>query len=306
VTKRDVQDPITISPALERLFFAEGLLLTADDLTDEQTYHRARLARMLNYFSGSGTLAGLRVAYQPAETFPSDDEQILVYPGLAVDRLGRMIELPRSACLRLGRWYHQQADDDLNRALFADPFNGVVADLFISFVVCEVGKTPAFASGPFDALDAVAPGRLSDGYELKLVLRTRSEGNPPPLPRSRWPRLNTTGTAEELAQSVADLKNAVLDSWPRDNPVPENPEPPGEYPLGMDQTAVFLARIVIAATANAVAGAAPERVAPTTEPDPGGGDPIVIQPVLVDNLNRQFIFPTRALAHQFATLMPEG
>jgi hypothetical protein len=47
--------------------------------------------------------------------------------------------------------------------MFGAPFNGVIADVFLNFVVCERGKTPAFASGPFDALDAIAPSRLRDG-----------------------------------------------------------------------------------------------------------------------------------------------
>ncbi len=94
----------------------------------------------------------------------------------------------------------------------------------------------------------------------------------------------------------------MLDAWPRSGMDPGNPEPSGEYPLGVDQTAVFLARIVIRATANPGSGS-PVRVAPTTEPDPGGGDPVIVQPVTIDNYSRQFVFPTRALASQYTAMM---
>jgi hypothetical protein len=59
--------------------------------------------------------------------------------------------------------------------------------------------------------------------------------------------------------------------------------------------------VVIGATVNPTAGEAPLRNAPTTAPDPDGGDPIVVQPVTVDNYSRRFVFPTRSLVRQFIT-----
>ena len=294
-------DPLVGDLNPDRLYYAQGVLLSAEDLTDEQSYHRGRLALALAYLHGSGTIAGLRVTYDPADEFPSDDEQITVHPGVALDRIGRLVEVPRAACIRLNRWYTAQENDALNQAMFGAPFDGVIADLFLSFVVCERGKTPAFASGPFDALDAIAPSRLRDGYELSLVLRNRSEGEPPPLPISRYPQILTEGTPDEIAQSVNDFKNTLLDAYPRDNTGPNNPEPGGEYPFGVDQTAVFLARVVIGATVNPTAGEPPVRTGPATEPDPEGGDPIVVQPVTIDNHSRRFVFPTRAVVQQFIT-----
>src|SRR5262245_20848451 len=158
---------------LDRVFYATGILLAADDFDAEQTYHRGRLARALAYLHGSGTVAGLRVVVVPRleqgadPDFPNGrEEERGVQPGLAPDRLGRLIEIPREVCLRLDRWYQAEPVDRLRTALHGAPANGVIVDLFVRYMSCERGKTPALAAGPFDALDAVQPSRLRDAYEL--------------------------------------------------------------------------------------------------------------------------------------------
>ena len=54
-------DPLEQDAAPERVNYATGVLLDAQDFLDEQTYHRARLARALKYVVGMGTIAGLGV-----------------------------------------------------------------------------------------------------------------------------------------------------------------------------------------------------------------------------------------------------
>ena len=49
----------------DRLFFATGVLLDAEDFKAEQLYHRGRLSRALAYLHGYGTVAGLKVEWQP-------------------------------------------------------------------------------------------------------------------------------------------------------------------------------------------------------------------------------------------------
>ncbi len=125
---------------------------------------------------GCGTVAGLKVewdeAREPGSEFPDGrEERLVVHPGIAIDRLGRIIEVPRAWCIRLGGWYNAQDVAELRQGLKGPPYNGVVADVFVRFVTCERGKTPAFASGPFDALDAVQPSRLRDAHHLGLVIR---------------------------------------------------------------------------------------------------------------------------------------
>jgi hypothetical protein len=265
----------------DRLSFATGQMLSADDFQAEQGYHRGRLARALLALHGSGTVAGLHVDRTAATA--TAPEQLTVQPGIAIDRLGRLIELPRQACFRLNDWYTQQVQQApsalINAFHPAAPYNGVVADVFIRFVVCPNGLTPAFASGPFDALDAVAPSRLRDAYELQLILRQEqtTAANPIlPLPRNNWPDLSTLTTPD--ARRTA-LHQAIFNAWPTNQAGSDaSPEPLAEYVANQDRSSVFLARVIIAATRT---GAAP--------PQRTGA-------VTIDNDSRLFVYRDRALA----------
>jgi hypothetical protein len=277
-------DPLARPQTPDRVYYATGRMLGAQDFSAQETYHRGRLARALAYLHGSGTVAGLQVAWAPdpqpgaaTAAFPNGkNETLTVQPGIALDRLGRIIEVPRAACIRLHRWYVAQPPADLR--LRGAPDNGVVVDVFIHFVACDNGKTPVFAAGPFDGTDAVGPSRVRDAYELELVSRKEIQ---PPLPQDAWPDL--AGQAD-LVQRRAALHQAILGAW--------REGPPGwdgdrlkaapEQVLGQDPTSVFLARLVLPATAAPAADKPPMRT-------PGAA-------VRVDNDKRLFVYPLGALA----------
>lgn len=290
-------DPLTRQPLGERPVYATGMLLDAQDFLDEQTYHRSQLARALGAVAGSGTLAGLRVQHRPETA--TEPEKIQVNAGLAVDRLGRLIELPRPACLRLQRWWDAeaarstllQADYAMPerfvsaraQAGAAMPARAVVADVFLRFVACPRGLTPAFASGPFDALNAVSVSRLRDAYELHLVPRRNLSDTGLGLPLRAGAftlPVDQETAAEALARETAmddpssdadvrraALQDAVLNGYHRTaDELPRGPE----HPPTVDASAVFMARLLIP-------------VEPT--------DPTVRQgsTVLVDNHSRRFL-----------------
>jgi hypothetical protein len=282
-------DPLRKGPVPDRVFYATGALLDADDFTAEQTYHRARLARVLAYLHGSGTVAGLRVVHQPGIAAGADpalaegrEERLMVEPGLAVDPIGRLIEIPRAGCIRLGRWYQQQDAEQLSSAvhtLTADDtsLTGVVADVYARFVPCERGKTPAFVAGPFAALDAVAPSRVRDEYALDLVLR--DEDTPPEPTRI----LDLPDDDEDEART--QLHEAILDAWR------EGTDEEGDaeisllhaHAAGQDPTSVFLARLVIE----------------TEEGEPAAGDPparVAERTVSVMNTMRPFVYTGGSLS----------
>ncbi|MFN8444195.1 MAG: hypothetical protein U0175_25660 [Caldilineaceae bacterium] len=263
----------------DRLYFATGILLDAQDFQAEQLFHRGRLARTLAYLHGYGTVAGLRVEWSAAVAPDANnpdgkEEQLLVQPGLAIDRLGRLIEVPRSACIRLDRWYKSQEASDLAAGFHAAPTDGVIVDLFIRFVACERGKTPAFAAGPFDALDAVQPSRLRDGYELELVIRKEAE---PKLPLDPWATIDPNAAPEAkisaLHETIYSAWQEGSDDWDLDGPVPQQ-----EHALGQDTTALFLARLIL----PAAEGTPPTRT-----------DGVA---VTVSDASRRFVYPTSALA----------
>jgi hypothetical protein len=253
---KSTADPLVSTTASDRLHYATGELLGADDFRDEQTYHRRQLARALLHLYGGGVVAGLRVhhRHQPGQNGAPDEVSLEVDPGLAVDHAGRLIEVPRKACLRLRRWFvflaaqdpsGSEADaEDLRAAWRADAAVAaggvVVADVFLAFHECPRGYTPAFASGPFDALDASQPSRVRDAYELSLVLRSEADADLPAT-SDPWAAIAGGSVAERLASAV-EASAAV---WR------QSAEPAPENPAGVDPTALLLARLRIPAQQGA-------------------------------------------------------
>ncbi len=166
-----------------RVNYANGILLDEDDFKAEQAYFRGRLGRALAYLHGFGTVAGLEVS-----PLGSGDKKhtLKISAGLAVDRIGRLIELDVPYCLRAEEWFKTQLKNNRDQleSSYANSDAGdgnkaVVADLFIKFQVCGKGKTPSFGVGNADATDAFTDARLRDSAALELVLRTMPEIDKP-------------------------------------------------------------------------------------------------------------------------------
>jgi hypothetical protein len=274
-------DPLPAAIA-ERLNYATGVMLDAVDFRDEQTYHRARLARALKYLIGAGTVAGLGVVPPDA----NDAElNLKVQPGLAIDRYGRLIEIAAAQCIRLTRWFAAQDNATLRAALHRAPAvtvdAAVVVDVFLGWHQCERAKTPALASGPFDALDAVVAARLADCFELELVAREESTDAPAgggpaptiPTPANFWP---DPFTITDPAQRRTRMLQTVIGGWFEDPAAGALP-PLREHVAGQDPSAVLLARVTIPVTVPA-----------------GGTDARLLlrldQRVSVDNSLRPFVF----------------
>ena len=239
-----------------RVFYATGVLLDAQHVDDEQLSDHRWLARALSYLHGSGTIAGLEVTWEKATGDRS--ERLVVKPGIALDRLGRIIEVPRDAPLPLDRWFDEQSDAHLIGG-FKPSLQGVVADVFVRLVPREPGPTPGSA------------------YEVKLYLR--QEPDPPPLPPPTWPVFMRTDGARK------DLQDAIFAAWAAwhegdDSSDQGGARPLPEHVLGQDPTSVFLARLVLPATLPA-SDARPVRTA---------------REVVVDNRSRRFAYPPAALA----------
>ncbi|QSA98404.1 hypothetical protein [Methylococcus sp. EFPC2] len=294
VSRLPQSDPLYVQPSPRRLVYATGMLLDAQDFSDEQTYHRGRLAEALVLLSGGGTLAGLRCGHAPENAATGSPEEILVAPGVAIDRLGRLVEVIRPACLRLQRWYDGSlagdGGDTLRRAAYdnpgrflgarlraqagtgdvpAIPTRAVVADVYVRFVACREGLTPSFASGPYDALNAVNTSRLRDAYELLLV--ARSDGLDDDFSGLPEPGPDLADIADADLRRAA-LQDAVLDAWTSNGRSGQEGQiaPPAGHPPELDPTAQFLARVLV----------------PVTADDPPQRDGSA---VLVDNWTRRFV-----------------
>lgn len=256
------KDPLLERPGPDRVHYAIGALLDDADFQDEQTYHRGRLARVLAYLHGSGTVGGLNVSLRS-----DGEENLVVSPGLAVDRLGRLIEVSRSSCLRLGNWLEDQPTDQLlasRRPAEQGDGEVVLADLFIKFESCARGKQPAFAGTNMDNLNAVQPARLRDAYRIELMLRTEGD---PKLPSDGFPDLPAEPevSESEIEESVAEeseaerlwkrlLRYKLEESW-RESTTWSGPggdlSLDREHLVGQDGTELLLARVAVPVTLNA-------------------------------------------------------
>lgn len=266
-----VQQLLALTQRAERPYYEVGVLLDRDDFIAEQSYHRGRLARALATLFGHGTLAGLRVR-EPLDPNdptkprrPNTEREIEVEPGLALDRLGRLIELRNAQCFRIRRWFDWALANDpdaLDEAVVGSGADAhVLLDVFVRFVVCQHGATPAFATGPFNATDATVPSREHDAFELVWALRPAAEADTVPV--NAWPAfdvINQTlaalpnGTPAEQAaraQRRAELiGEAILNGW---EPLSADPQHPSLNPLVEQPQAdwwdrVLLARVTVPVT----------------------------------------------------------
>jgi hypothetical protein len=274
-------DALPASQRPDRLYYDTGVLLDRDDFADEQTYHRGRLARALAYLGGAGTLVGLRVRVNR----PAAGLEVMVGAGLAVDRHGRLIEVPRPWCLRIAPWLASKSNDALRAALGAE---GVVADLYLRFASRGRGATPAFAHGAYDATDALVPSRVRDAFVFELVLRPEAKDAPDApnfLPRQRFADLRAL--APEARVNAA--RAALLDGWDHHlaRPNGETLEALSEHALGVDPAALFLARLRL----------------PAGPPDADGRpvfDLDAFDDARIDNESRAFVVPNDLLAAIFS------
>jgi hypothetical protein len=300
---------------LERPFYATGMLLTAEDFEAEQNYHRSRLARALGELHGYGTAAGLEVRYQQDQpTNPGDAqiEQIIVEPGLAVDRLGRVIEVPGPACLRLDRWWRSMVESadpaevgqlkgahkplpvdgvsEIDVAPFVgqlqadnfrtDPINNPGEPVEDGVVVLDLFIRYAACEAGKTPAFAAGPFDATDAVQpsrlrdsYELFLVPRGEADLSQfLPVNPWAIL--LGEAE--AKRPAELRRRVLS--PRPFPAPEYAQ------IQEDTSAVLLARLALQAH-MAQDDEAPQRP-----------DPLPAIAVYVNNLIRPFLFSPIAVA----------
>jgi hypothetical protein len=260
-------DPLNPPPQALRVFYSTGRMLGVEDFQAEQAYHRGRLARALMSLHGTGTVIGLNVTSDG--NVDASALEIQVAPGVAIDRVGRILDVPSKVCIRPQAWLAGQTDSDLILAFKNGAF--ILVDVFVSFAACTRGVTPSFASqDDYDATDAFSANRWLDSFAMQLVLRTDSE---PALPQDPWSAAGVFPSPGSVptADQIAALKAAVLAGslLPTTTPV--------EYPSGFaDPTAVFLARLEIAATQ---AGAGQRPVPDLTK-------------ITIDNQSRLFVLST--------------
>jgi hypothetical protein len=262
-----VGESLALRGVPERVNYATGVLLGAEDFAAEQLYVRGRMSRAYAALYGQGTMAGLRVSC-PANDNP--ELEVQVAPGLALDRLGRLIEVRRIQCIHIDRWLAQRramTTSALERVAVIDAVREdtpgrkrLVFDVFARFLICPHGKTPAFAAGPFNATDYVVASRLADAFDLSLQLaHTVGEtlANPKgtlALPQPRSPKLEAMLAEMQGITDPVQLEAArrlwcmesTLDAWPEPSQIDPNRLPKlAEHASDADWDKVLLARVSV-------------------------------------------------------------
>lgn len=210
--------------------------------------------------------------------------EIEVTPGLAIDRVGRMIEIPRTVCIRIQPWLDNQSVSDLNAALHS---GNILIDVFATFAACTRGITPCFATqDDYDATDAFTANRLLDSCAMQLLLRTDAS---PRLPQDPWFPAGAVPSGPVTPAVTQSLKQSILaaNSGPSASaPFTTNGPTPAEIPPGFDPSSVFLARISIPAAAGA-SGQPPK---------------YNLNNISIDNLSRLFLFPASLMARSIGLI----
>jgi hypothetical protein len=226
---------------------------------------------------GSTTLDGSPAVQVWTCAGPSQLE-IEVTAGLAIDRVGRAIEVPRTVCIRIQPWLTSQTISDLNSALHS---GSIMVDVFATFVPCTRGVTPCFATqDDYDATDAFSPNRLLDSFAMQLVLRNDAN---PLLPQDPWlpaGPVPSGAVTPSLTQSLKAIILAASAGPAATAPFTANGPTPAEIPPGFDPSSVFLARISI----------------PASEGAPGQAPNYNLNGIFIDNHSRLFLYPASLVA----------
>ncbi|HEY6168125.1 MAG TPA: hypothetical protein VI454_08805 [Verrucomicrobiae bacterium] len=246
-----------ITPPFARVSYRNGMLLDATDFSDEQAYHRDRLAEALKWLHGSGTVAGLKVeAIRKDTSMPdgdkADEDMIVVHPGLALDRKGRLIEVPKFSkrgsnlrILRLDKWLASIAPTGsaVLKPLTSGSRRQLLADVFLRYLETPKGLRPAFPEDGADATDAAVTSRLNDGFELVMAPRSSDQAVLPrkpfqPPPATRQALLDAIYASYDPAEGPPEYPVAPMDDTPAGTPAKKLKE----------KSAVFLARVFIRLT----------------------------------------------------------
>jgi len=199
-----------LSTPLRRVSYEAGMLLGLEATRDEQTYHRRRLNRHQYWLHGSGTLAGMVVAIDPAETAETGPitTRVTVSPGIGIDGLGREVNIHESYCIDLGEWLQAQTN-------LLDGYDEVSDTLWLRVSVryhaCAVANQPVLARKLNLSTDAVQPSRTADSILLEIAPEI------PPADDSRYQPWGAHDPLEDAAPSLGRLEQAVIDNA-ADNP----------------------------------------------------------------------------------------
>jgi hypothetical protein len=166
--------PLRADPS-KRVNYTLGLVLGVDEFQQDQLYHAAGRRGHNRLLHGYGTVWGLRVG----AASENGDPEIQVDPGIAIDPCGREICVADRMCVKLTRWIdrHRPALE----ALFPHPAaQPIPLAVVLCHRECPTDAVPVPGEPCRTQEDAMAPSRIREGFELKLMLRDDAPWGSPP------------------------------------------------------------------------------------------------------------------------------
>ncbi len=157
----------------KRVRFVDGLVLGADEFTQEQIYMTERDRVHQRSLHGAGTVEGLSVTARSE----ADAIEIVVSPGKAIDSLGQMITVTEEQCATILSWVEgnrEMVDELIAAERSVNPGMTVGTPVEISLYVLlghneletDFIPLPANPCRPED--DIAAPSRIQDGFSLRF------------------------------------------------------------------------------------------------------------------------------------------
>lgn len=165
-----LEEDAALDEPLRRVAYEAGMMLGLEATRDEQAYHRKCLNRHQYWLHGSGTLAGMVVALDPASSAGPDPvlTRITVSPGIGIDGLGREVLINESYCIDLGDWLKTQTELQLREG-YDEAENLLWLKVTVRYQACAVAAQPVLARKLNLSTDAVQPSRNVDSIVLELA-----------------------------------------------------------------------------------------------------------------------------------------
>jgi hypothetical protein len=158
-----LSEPTSVESPFTALHYHFGMLLGVDDFETEQDYHRGKMRLHNAWLHREGVVWGLAVSAD----LPSGE--LRVERGLALDPAGHELHLDARACVNVGAWYDEHADDPDLDATVNGPEVTFDARVVARFRSCLTRPVPAFADPCEGAQSETAYSRELETVELLLA-----------------------------------------------------------------------------------------------------------------------------------------
>lgn len=149
--------------------YTQGMVLGADDFTQEFAFHNGRNEWLLRELLGYGTTTGLRVSIDPGNGKP----QVRVACGAAVSPRGQMIRVCCDQCADLTAWLavnQQPVTDRLGAGPPASPPVNLPLWVTLCYRECPTDQVPLPGEPCRSEADATAASRWKSDFTLDLSL----------------------------------------------------------------------------------------------------------------------------------------